>query len=216
MVGVQDRLQAQDLKEAAMLSRREVVAASAVLAAAPALAQGALPRARLTTPLGAIDLELALDRAPITAANFLAYVDRKRLDGATFYRAMKLSAAPPTGLVQGGLKGDPAKVLPPIAHEPTTKTGILHKDGIISLARYAPGTATCDFFICVGNQPSLDADPSQGGDNAGFAAFGHVIAGMDVVRRILAAPTSPTAGEGVMRGQMLDPPIAILTARRIA
>ncbi|MGH7023012.1 MAG: peptidylprolyl isomerase [Caulobacteraceae bacterium] len=195
-----------------MLSRRAVFAAP--LLAWPALADAPLPRVTLTTALGAIELELAADKAPITAANFLAYVDQKRLDGASFYRAMKLAADPLNGLIQGGLQGDPAKVLPPIAHEPTTKTGILHKDGVISLARYAPGTATCDFFICVGDQPSLNADPSQSGDNQGFAAFGHVTHGMEVVKKILLSPVSPTAGEGVMKGEMLDPPIAILTARR--
>jgi peptidyl-prolyl cis-trans isomerase A (cyclophilin A) len=199
-----------------MLSRRVVIAAGGAFAAWPALGQTALPRATLTTVLGAIELELATDKAPITANNFLAYVDRKRLDGSTFYRAMKLAADPLNGLIQGGLQGDAAKVFPPIAHEPTTKTGLLHKDGVISLARFAPGTATCDFFICVGDQPSLDADPSQSGDNQGFAAFGHVVSGMEVVNKILTSPTSPTAGEGVMKGQMLDPQIAILTARRSA
>jgi peptidyl-prolyl cis-trans isomerase A (cyclophilin A) len=189
-----------------MFSRRTVVAGA--LAAWPALAQAALPRVKLTTALGVLEIELAMDRAPITAGNFLAYVDQKRLDGSSFYRAMKLAANPPLGLIQGGLQGNPAKVLPPIAHEPTTKTGLKHTDGVISLARYAPGTATCDFFICVGDQPSLDADPSQAGDNAGFAAFGRVS------RAILAAHVSPTEGVGVMKGEMLDPPIAILTARR--
>jgi len=199
-----------------MFSRRAIIAAGGAALTWPALAQTPLPRAILTTPLGAIELELAVDRAPITAANFLAYVDQKRLDGSSFYRAMKLTAQPPSGLIQGGLEGDPAKVLAPIAHEPTTQTGIPHKDGVISLARYAPGTATCDFFVCVGDQQSLNADPSQSGDNAGFAAFGHVTSGMDVVRKILLAPTSPTKGEGVMKGEMLDPTIAILTARRSA
>ena len=150
-----------------------------------------------------------------SANNFLAYVDQKRLDGSTFYRAMKLVADPLDGLIQGGLQGNPAKMLPPIAHEPTTKTGLSHKDGTISLARYAPGTATCDFFICIGDVTSLDADPTQSGDNQGFAAFGHVVAGMDVVKKILTSPVSPTKGQDSMKGQMLDPEIAILTARRI-
>lgn len=195
-------------------TRRVVLAATGVMAAWPALAQAARPRVNLTTALGVLEIELASDKAPITAANFLAYVDQKRLDGSSFYRAMKLGAAPPLGLIQGGLKGNPAKVLPPIAHEPTTATGLKHLDGVISLARYAPGTATCDFFICIGDQPSLDADPSQSGDNQGFAAFGRLTAGADVARKILAAPVSPTAGEGVMKGEMLEPPVAILTARR--
>jgi peptidyl-prolyl cis-trans isomerase A (cyclophilin A) len=199
-----------------MLSRRATIAAGGAFAAWPALGQTAQSRVTLTTALGAIDLELATDKAPITAGNFLAYVDQKRLDGSSFYRAMKLAADPLNGLIQGGLQANPAKVLPPIAHEPTTKTGLLHKDGVISLARYAPGTATCDFFICVGDQPSLDADPSQSGDNQGFAAFGRVVAGMEVVKKILTSPVSLTAGEGVMKGEMLDPQIAIFTARRSA
>ena len=198
-----------------MISRRGLIAAGGALAAWPALSQAALPRARLTTALGDIDLELATDKAPISANNFLAYVDQKRLDGSTFYRAMKLVADPLDGLIQGGLQGNPAKMLPPIAHEPTTKTGLSHKDGTISLARYAPGTATCDFFICIGDVTSLDADPTQSGDNQGFAAFGHVVAGMDVVKKILTSPVSPTKGQDSMKGQMLDPEIAILTARRI-
>ena len=198
------------------ISRRSLIAAGGALAAWPALGQAVLPRARLTTALGDIDLELAVDRAPLTANNFLAYVDQKRLDGSTFYRAMKLVADPLDGLVQGGLQGNPAKVLPAIAHEPTTKTGLSHKDGTISLARFAPGTATCDFFISVGDVTSLDADPSQSGDNQGFAAFGHVIAGMDVVKKILTSPVSQTKGaEASMKGQMLDPEITIQAARRI-
>ena len=198
-----------------MISRRRLIAAGGALAAWPVLGQAALPRARLTTTLGDIDVELAVDRAPITANNFLAYVDQKRLDGSSFYRAMKLVAEPLDGLVQGGLQGNSAKMLAPIAHEPTTKTGLSHKDGTISLARYAPGTATCDFFICVGDVTSHDADPSQSGDNLGFAAFGHVIAGLDVVKKILTSPVSPTKGQDSMKGQMLDPEIAVLTARRI-
>jgi peptidyl-prolyl cis-trans isomerase A (cyclophilin A) len=129
---------------------------------------------------------------------------------------MKLSAAPPAGLIQGGLQNDPAKVLPPIAHESTTTTGLRHTDGVISMARYDPGKAASEFFICVGDEPSLDADPTQTGDNQGFAAFGKVAEGMDVVRRILLSPTSPTKGEGAMKGQMLDPVIPILSARRVA
>jgi peptidyl-prolyl cis-trans isomerase A (cyclophilin A) len=90
-----------------------------------------------------------------------------------------------------------------------------HKDGTISMARNAPGTASGDFFITIGDIPSMDADPSQPGDNLGFAAFGHVVEGMEIVRRILEAPTSPTEGEGAMKGQILAPPVRILTARRV-
>ncbi|MHB8528045.1 MAG: peptidylprolyl isomerase [Caulobacteraceae bacterium] len=199
------------------MNRREVLAASAALIAAPAIAQPAAPVARveLVTGEGAIRLELAADKAPLTTTNFLRYVDDKRFDGASFYRAMRLSVAPPSGLIQGGLSNDPAKALPPIAHESTARTGLRHTDGTISMARYAPGTAASEFFICVGDQLSLDADPSQPGDNLGFAAFGHVVSGMEVVRKILADPVS-TSGEGTMKGQMLAPPVPIVSARRAA
>ena len=125
-----------------------------------------------------------------------------------------MKVAPGYGLVQGGPRNMAKRLLPPIAHEPTTQTGLSHRDGTISMARNAPGTATADFFITIGDLVSMDADPKQPGDNLGFAAFGHVAAGMDVVHRILDAPTSPTEGEGVMKGQMLLAPVTILTARR--
>jgi len=171
-------------------------------------------RVSLVTSEGAIVLALEKERAPITTANFLRYVDGKRLDGAVFYRAMKLSDEPLYGLVQGGAENKPKRVLPPIAHEPTTITGLSHKDGTISMARGAPGTASGDFFITVGDLVSLDAKSGQPGDDLGFAAFGHVVEGMDVVRRILVAPTSPTAGGEGMKGQMIAAPVTIVSARR--
>jgi peptidyl-prolyl cis-trans isomerase A (cyclophilin A) len=167
----------------------------------------------MTTSEGPITLALEKERAPLTTANFLRYVDQKRLDGVTFYRAMKLGAE--AGLIQGGPQGDPKRILKPVPHEPTTTTGLSHVDGTISLARFAPGTATADFFITVGPVLSLDANPAAAGDRAGFAAFGHVVEGMDVVKRILAAPTSETAGAGVMKGQMIAAPVKILTVRRV-
>lgn len=172
-----------------------------------------LVHVRLETSDGAIVLALEKDRAPITTANFLRYVDEKRLVGKTFYRVVNV--APGYGLVQGGVRGDPAKVLPPIEHEPTTVTGLSHVNGAISMARNEPGTADGDFFIMVGDIPSMDADPKQPGDNLGFAVFGHVAEGMDVVKRILGAPVSPTEGEGVMRGQMLAEPVKIISTTRL-
>jgi peptidyl-prolyl cis-trans isomerase A (cyclophilin A) len=183
-------------------------AAPAVPATPPATV-----RVVLTTSEGPITLELEKDRAPKTTANFLRYVDTKRFDGITFYRAMKLQSE--LGLIQGGLRNDPKKLFPPVPHEPTTQTGLSNKDGVISMARDKPGSATADFFISIGDLSSLDAKPDQPGDNLGFAAFGHVVEGMDVVRRIGTAPTSPTEGEGAMKGQMLAPTIRIITARRI-
>jgi peptidyl-prolyl cis-trans isomerase A (cyclophilin A) len=190
------------------------LAASASAQTAPA-APGAV-RVALDTADGPILVEVYPDKAPITAGNFLRYVDEKRFDGATFYRASKVPNAPEYGLVQGGVQNDPKRVLKPIAHEPTTKTGLSHVNGALSMGRTAPGTATSDFFICVGDMPYMDADPKQPGDNLGFAVFGKVIEGMDTVRTILAEPTSPTAGEGVMKGEILAKPVKIVTARRIS
>ena len=146
----------------------------------------------------------------------MRYVDQKRLDGTVFYRAMKLNfgGPGPQGLIQGGTQYDPKRILKPIAHEPTNVTGILHKAGTISMARWEPGTATCDFSILLSDMPALDANPGGTGDVAGYAAFGRVVEGMDVVQKIHAAPISATKGEGVMRGQMIEPPVRIVTARR--
>lgn len=183
--------------------------------AAPAAAQEAAPataRVVLTTQAGAIVIEVETERAPVTSANFLRYVDARRLDGTEFYRAMK--TAPEAGLIQGGVR-DPRNLFPPIAHEPTSETGLSHVDGALSVPRFAPGTAQGDFTIMVGDQLYLDAQPGSAGDGLGYAVFGRVVEGMEVVRAILQAPTSPTEGEGVMRGQMLDPRIRVVTARRV-
>ncbi len=173
----------------------------------PALAQPAPVRVVLATSEGEILVEVDAARAPVTAANFLRYVDERRYDGATFYRAMR--GGPDRGLIQAG--ADHRRRLPPIAHEPTSATGLSHVDGALSIARDAPGTATADITIMLGDMTYLDAG---GADPAGYAVFGRVVGGMDVVRRIHAAPTSATEGEGAMRGQMLDPRIRILSARR--
>jgi peptidyl-prolyl cis-trans isomerase A (cyclophilin A) len=168
-------------------------------------------RILLHTSAGDVLVALETGRAPITAGNFLRYVDARRLDGTEFYRAMQTGAG--AGLIQGGVR-DANRLYPPIAHEPTSLTGLRHDDGALSVPRFAPGTAQGDFTIMVGPQHYLDAGPGSGGDGLGYAVFGRVVEGMDVVRRILAAPTSPTEGEGVMRGQMLSPRIRIITARR--
>jgi len=173
-----------------------------------------LPRVILNTSMGMIVIEVENVRAPVTAANFLRYVDQRKLDGTTFYRAMDLGRG--YGLVQMGTRGNPQRTLRPIAHESTSRTGLSHLDGTISLARLAPGTGAGDFFITVGDLTSLDAQAAgSGGDPDGFAAFGRVVEGMDVVRAIMAAPTDPNQGEGVMRGQMIAAPVRITTARRL-
>ncbi|MET1753893.1 peptidylprolyl isomerase [Novosphingobium sp. RD2P27] len=185
-------------------------------AAPPAVAES--DHVAITTSAGTITLDLDAERAPLTTANFLKYVDQKRLDGTSFYRAMHLEwGDPPNGLIQGGTGNDPKRVLQAVAHEPTRQTGILHKRGTISMARFAPGTATGDFSILVSDQPGLDAQPDATDPDAraGFAAFGKVVSGMDVVDRIWAMPRSSTKGEGVMKGQMLDPTVKIVSVRRV-
>ncbi|KEQ51943.1 peptidylprolyl isomerase [Sphingobium chlorophenolicum] len=191
---------------------------AALFSLAPAFAQTApiAPpadvRVALETGAGRIVVDVHLAKAPVTAANFLHYVDQKRLDGALFYRGVGTGDY---GFVQGGAQNDPKRILPPIKHEPTSQTGLTHDDGALSMARYAPGSATGDFFIVLGKMPGMDAHPDATGDNQGFAVFAHVVEGLDVVKTILIAPKSPTAGEGVMKGQMLEQPVKILTARRI-
>lgn len=181
--------------------------------AVPAFAQQAEGpvRVALVTDLGTIVVETD-PRAPLTSANFLAYVDQHRLDGLTFYRGMQMG--PDLGLVQGGASGAPNVILPPVAHEPTSQTGLTHTSGALSMAQSQPGTATADFFIVVGDLVSLDAGKTTP-DDPGFAVFGRVVEGMDVVRQILVAPKSATEGEGIMRGQMLDPRVVIISARRV-
>jgi len=180
----------------------------------PAAAQAppAPVRVLLHTSAGDILVEIDRARAPISAANFLRYVAARRYDGTEFYRAMRTGEG--VGLIQAGVRNG-RLLYPPIAHEPTSQTGLSHVEGALSMARLGPGTATSDFSIMVGPQLYLDAGPGSGGDGLGYAVFGRVVEGMDVVRRILAAPTSPTEGEGVMRGQMLSPRIRILTARAV-
>src|SRR3569833_253645 len=177
--------------------RALLVLAPSLAFAAPfsqAWAQKPNPRVVINTSLGSITLELFADKAPITTANFLKYVDRKLYDGATFYRASKPPGQTTNdyGSIQGGLQNDPKKVLPPIPHESTAKTGLKHTDGTISMGRHAPGSAQADWFICIGDMPYLDATAKD----PGFAAFGRVVDGMPVAKQILGLPTDPKAGVG--------------------
>jgi peptidyl-prolyl cis-trans isomerase A (cyclophilin A) len=213
------------------MKRRDLLAAlgslAPIWAAAPASAQVlSLPPTpivpgpgdvllSLETSLGAIIIALKVKQAPLTTANFLQYVDGKLYDGSSFWRAAKAPSSVDYGLIEGGLAGDPKKVLKPIAHEPTSQTGLRHVDGTLSLARREPGSGDSDFFICVGEAPYLDANPAAQGDNLGFAAFGQVLKGMEIVREILNLPTPGEAINPVMKGQMLDPVVPIVAVRRI-
>ena len=186
-------------------------------ASGPAAAKSPAPatvRVKLQTDFGPIVIEVDLRHAPITAANFLAYVDQKRFDGETFYRAARNRNAPQYGLVQGGIDHKISRALAPIAHEPTSKTGLHHVDGTVSMARNEPGTAMGDFFIIVGQGASyLDAGPN--GKPPGYAAFGHVVSGMDIVRKILALPTFRGGYSYETMGQSIKKRVKIITARRI-
>jgi peptidyl-prolyl cis-trans isomerase A (cyclophilin A) len=202
------------------MSIRFIAAALLAAASTPTLSQPApatsgpaeeIPVA-IETTAGRIVVALDETHAPVTTANFLHYVDTHRFDGETFYRAMHQPGGKETdGLIQGGVRSSSLKLYPPIKHEPTSETGLHNVAGAISMANGGPGTARADFFILASDMPSLDATASD----PGFAVFGHVTEGMDVVQRILASPVSPTAGEGPMKGQMLDPPIKIIKAERV-
>jgi peptidyl-prolyl cis-trans isomerase A (cyclophilin A) len=196
------------------------IAAAAMLAAfsGPLLAQ-ATPADLTGAPVATTDMVpvaidtgigrivIALDRlhAPLTTANFLAYVDAHKFDGEKFYRAMPYGNG---GLIQGGISSDARKLNTPVAFESSDRTGISNIAGTIAMAASAPGQAQSDFFIMTTDIKAFD------GPN-GFAAFGWVVEGMDVVKKILAAPVSPTKGEGPMKGQMLDPPVRIVKAARV-
>lgn len=184
---------------------------AAALQAAPApVAPPKTERVAIDTDKGRFVVAIEVERAPVTAANFLKYVDQKRLDGITFYRTVK--AGEKFGFVQFGVQNDPKRALPPIKHEPTTQTGVRHLDGAISVARFEPGSARGDFTISVGDQPSLDADSTKPGDNLGYAAFGRVVEGMDVIYSILDTPTKPG---GHFPGQMIAQPIKVIHAARL-
>jgi peptidyl-prolyl cis-trans isomerase A (cyclophilin A) len=181
------------------------------LQAAPApVEQPRTERVAIDTDKGRFVVAVEVERAPVTAGNFLKYVDQKRLAGIAFYRTVK--AGEKFGFVQFGVQNDPKRALPPIKHEPTTQTGVRHVDGAISVARFEPGSARGDFTISVGDQPSLDADPSKPGDNLGYAAFGRVVEGMDVIHAILDVPTQPG---GHFPGQMIAVPIRVIHAARV-
>lgn len=159
----------------------------------------------IDTSLGRIVVALDRTHAPKTTANFLGYIDAHKFDGETFYRAMPYGSG---GLIQGGIRSDARKLNKPVAFESTDATGISNTAGTVAMAANAPGTAQSEFFIMTTDIKAFD------GPN-GFAAFGHVVEGMDVVKKILASPVSSTMGEGAMKGQMLDPPVKIIKVTRV-
>ncbi|MCC6415165.1 MAG: peptidylprolyl isomerase [Opitutaceae bacterium] len=168
-------------------------------------------RVLLTTDSGEIELVLYPDQAPLTVANFLRYVDRGFYNDGVFHRTVTPDNQPQNKIrievIQGGIT--PAKerdVGPPIALERTNETGLKHRDGTISMARLEPDSAASDFFICINAQPELDFGGQRNPDGQGFAAFGQVVRGMEVVRAIQRAPAE---------GQTLTPPVKITHARQL-
>lgn len=196
------------------------------------------PIVRLQTQLGNIDIELYPHAAPNTVANFLAYVEggfyasqptstgsKPSAPSASFYRTVRgdnqRQNKVKIAVIQGGLLGQSfdqsVTALPPVIHETTQQTGVMHRDGVISLARLEPGSGSSDFFICIGDQPALDYGGQRNPDGLGFAAFGKVIRGMAVVKKIHQASTVPAAEAALdyTSGQILQQPVLILASERL-
>ena len=164
----------------------------------------------IKTTMGNIVIELYPNKAPLTVANFLRYVDAHLYDSTSIFRAVTLQNQPNNAIkievIQGG-DVDSNKVFPSIPLETTATTGILHKDGIISMARAKPNSANCNFFICINNQPALDFGGMRNPDGQGFAAFGKVIVGMDLVKKIQHLHPE--------QGQYFNPVVMIISIRRL-
>jgi len=195
-------------RPASVLLVAELLVLAALAPAAAARAQD-LPRVIIRTEMGNIEAEVDTIHAPITSANFLRYVDLGFYQFGRFHRTVRADNQPndkvKIAVVQAGLDSLRVKDFPPIKLERTKVTGLKHKDGTLSMARDGPDTATSDFFICIGDQPALDFGGKRNPDGQGFAAFGRVVLGMDVVRKIQNAPA---------HGQKLQPAVAILGIAR--
>lgn len=189
--------------------RMRLFLAGLLALAAFAAAASKNPVVLIKTEKGDITVEIDLARAPVTAANFLRYVDGRLYDGSVFHRTVTLDNQPNNAVrievIQGGQLSED-KGFPPIAHETTATTGLKHLDGTISMARGTPGSAASSFFFCIGPQPELDFGGKRNPDGRGFAAFGRVVKGMDVVKAIHVLPAE---------GQSLKPSVKIMSVRRI-
>jgi peptidyl-prolyl cis-trans isomerase A (cyclophilin A) len=205
-------------------SRRSVMSGLAALGIALASGRSAAKNIRgdhfcsvvIDSAMGRIAVLLDLGRAPISAGDFLNYVDRGLYAGGAFYRTVRPDDDPKPikiEVVQGGLTDD-SKYLDPIAHEPTSLTGLRHRNGTISIARDGVGTGTAGaFFICIGDQPELDFEGMRNPDGQGFAAFGRVTGGMKLIREMGALKTQGPPGSSV--GELIASPARILGARRM-
>jgi peptidyl-prolyl cis-trans isomerase A (cyclophilin A) len=187
------------------------------LSAASAFVAASAPMVKLVTPLGPILLTCDTIHAPLSANAFLACVTAHAYDGGTFTRVVRPEndhGHPIISVVQGAASA--GTKAPPIAHESTRQTGLKHLDGTVSLPRDAVGSATgAEIFICVGDQPALDFGARRNPDGQGFAAFGRVTSGMDIVRRIWSMDANGPSPDAYTRGQMLLAPVPILSAARL-
>ena len=195
---------------------KTIIAAAVFLVGTHAIADEGTVRVLMSTSQGEISIDLYLDKAPVTAANFLQLVENGDMDGGSFYRVVSYEndrGSPKIEVIQGGL-GDASEGFETIDHETTEQTGILHTDGVISMARGAVGTASTEFFICIGDQPGLDFGKPRNADEQGFAAFGKVVSGMDIVRKIQGLPADGPTESDYTKGQILTQPVSIGRVRR--
>lgn len=175
----------------------------------------------MRTSAGDIRIELYPEAAPVTVENFLKYVDGGYYKNAHFYRVVRMDNQVQNKVnievIQGGLGMDESgSPFAPIAHETTGTTGILHRDGVISMGRLDPGTASSEFFICINDQPELDFGGQRNPDGQGFAAFGRVVEGMEIVRLIQGMPTEQPQADQLeyTSGQILLDPVVIFEVNR--
>ena len=191
------------------MKRRELLALAATL---PLLGQENNLRVlvKIETEMGDILVALSGDRAPKTVENFLRYVDEGFYEGGLFHRTVKPDNQPQSPVkievIQGGPNPEKKSAYPPVALERTSLTGLKHVNGVISMARSGPDTATADFFFCIGDQPELDFGGKRNPDEQGFAAFGLVLKGLDVIRKIQQSPAT---------AHKLTPPVKILKISRV-
>ncbi|MEP7702645.1 peptidylprolyl isomerase [Paraglaciecola sp. 25GB23A] len=175
-------------------------------------AEPAMQEATIYTNVGDINIELYIQQAPITVANFVRYIQAGAYEGGSFYRVVRLdndNGSPKIEVIQGGANPD-FKDFAPIPLENTEKTGIKHLDGVLSMARGEPNSATQAFFICIGEQPALDKGALRNPDGQGFAAFARVISGMEVVKLIHQNRDAIEVDDPYIQGQILSEPVTIL------
>jgi peptidyl-prolyl cis-trans isomerase A (cyclophilin A) len=199
------------------MNRLLLVALAALAIVACAKEADQTVRVSMTTSLGVIEFELYPEKAPLTVENFLKIVDGAYLEGGTFYRTVSPendNGSPPIAVIQGGI-GDAQSPFPPIAHESTADSGLPHLSGSISMARAEVGTATTEFFICIGDQPALDFGAMRNSDGQGFAVFGQVVAGMDVVHAIHQSPADAPTEVEYVQNQIINEPVEIISLQRL-